>query len=296
MKVIKPVGIGPDELVSSNAPDDAYPEYSETTDYPVGARVIYEDAVYESVQAPNVGHTPGADPLYWAAIGATNRWLMFDSEVSTQTVAPSPLEVVVAPGIINSVALLELVGTHLDIVARDGAGGPVIYEYSRQLEDSVVTDWYEYFFEPFTPISELVLTNLPPYGSIHLEVTLSAPLAEVRCGAMICGTAYDIGDAEYGGTAGIVDYSRKTTSETGVTRFQRRRFSRRMTQRLWLDAGMLNKVYRLLSELRATPCVWIGTDSEGFGPFVAFGFYRDFNIDVAYPLVHFCNLEIEGLT
>ena len=81
--------------------------YSPTTDYTVGQRVVYESKVYECVQTPNKGNTPGAAPLYWALAGPTNRWAMFDSEVSTQTIGDSPLRVVVRPGLINSLALLE---------------------------------------------------------------------------------------------------------------------------------------------------------------------------------------------
>lgn len=67
-----------------------------------------------------------------------------------------------------------------------------------------------------------------------------------------------------------------------MTTFRKRRFSRRMSQRLWLEGARFAAVYRLLSGLRATPCVWIGTDAEGYGPLTVYGFYRDFSIDIAY--------------
>ncbi|MGE8449106.1 MAG: hypothetical protein ACN6OP_00500 [Pseudomonadales bacterium] len=296
MKVIKPVSIGRDQLVYSSVPEDDYPTYSPTLDYQVGDRVVYESQVYECVQTPNIGNEPWAAPLYWSLAGPTNRWAMFDSEVSTKTLGSDALQVVVHPGVVNSLALLELAGLRVKVIGRDGLDGPVLYEADRVLEGSLVTNWYEYFFEPFSPLSEVVLTDLPAYGSLHLDVTIVAPGAEAACGAMVCGTAYFVGDVEYGGSAGIIDYSRKETSETGVTTFRRRRFSRRMSQRLWLDSARFAAVYRLLSGLRATPCVWIGTDAEGYGPLTIYGFYRDFTIDIAYPLVHFCNLEIEGLT
>jgi hypothetical protein len=296
MKVIKPVAIGPAQLVSSNVAEDDYPTYNAATNYPVGANVVYQSNIYQSVQTPNTGHTPGTDPLYWALSGPTNKWAMFDDQVSTQTVRDSPLTVVVKPGLVNSLALLGMVGSKVEVTGRDGLNGPVIYTTERRLEASIVTNWYEYFFEPFAPLSEVVLTDLPAYGSLHLAVSIIALNAQVACGALIPGNAYLIGDGEYGGSAGIIDYSRKDTSETGKTTFRKRNFSRRMSQRLWVDAARFNAVYRLLSGLRATPCVWIGAESEELGPLTIFGFYRDFSIDIAYPLVNFCNLEIEGLT
>jgi len=295
MKVIKPVTIGLAQLVSSNVTEDDAPAYAAATNYAVGAKVVYQSNVYQSVETPNQGKTPGEQPLYWALTGPTNKWAMFDDQVSTQTLRVSPLTVVVKAGLVNSLALLELEGASVEVIGRDGAGGPVIYSAQRSLEASIVTNWYEYFFEPFSPLGEVVLTDLPAYGSLQIEVSIVSG-ADVACGAMIVGTAYLVGDSEYGGSAGIIDYSRKDTSDTGTTTFRKRKFSRRMSQRLWVDAPRFNAVYRLLSGLRATPCVWIGAESEDLGPLTIFGFYRDFSIDIAYPLVNFCNLEIEGLT
>ncbi len=296
MKVIKPVEFGVANLISSNVPENDYPAWVAGTDYAVAARVVYDHAIYESAQTPNVGQVPDAQPLYWTYISETNRWKMFDTEVNTQTVIASPLQVTVAPGLVNSMALMELQGTALSVIGRDGLAGPIIYEHEQSLEGSTVSDWYEYFFEPFSPLSEVTLSGLPVYGSIHLSIEISSVNADVACGAAVFGTIYEIGKTLAGPTAGITDYSRKETSTTGTTRFQQRRFSRRMSQRLWVDNQNVTKVYRLLSDLRATPCVWIGADSSKLGFFTIFGFYRDFNVDVAYYANSYCSIEIEGLT
>lgn len=295
MKVIKLVDFKPSMLVASNVPEDDYPAYDPATTYAVNAMAVFDHAIYESAQDGNKGNAPDAEPLWWTYISATNKFLMFDSEVSTQTVVDSPLQVTVAPGLVNGMALLELQGTQIAITGRDGLAGPIIYEHAQPLEGSVVSDWYEYFFEPFSPLSELVLTNLPAYGSLHLSVDISSVNADVACGALVFGTAYEIGRAERGATAGILDYSRKETSTNGTTRFQKRRFSRRASLRTVIDNAMLNKIHRLLSDLRATPCVWIGTEAPGYGFLTVFGFYRDFSIDVAYARNSYCSIEIEGL-
>src|SRR5690606_28641714 len=152
-------------------------------------------------------------------------------------------------------ALLEVQGVQLTVTGRDGVDGPIIYEHERALEGSVVTDWYEYFFEPFSPLKEVVLTGIPAYGSIQLEIQISATAAPVAVGAAVFGTTYDLGQTLRGPTAGIIDFSRKDTSATGVTRFQQRQYSRRMNPRLLVDNDKLERIYQLLSSLRATPCV-----------------------------------------
>jgi hypothetical protein len=105
-----------------------------------------------------------------------------------------------------------------------------------------------------------------------------------------------MGDTQYGATASIIDYSKKNTDALGNTTFAKLAYSKRMTANLSLDNGQLNKVQRVLADLRATPCAWLGVDAAGFEPLTVFGFYRNFSIDIAYPTSSYCSLEIEGLT
>jgi hypothetical protein len=296
MKVIKPVSLTDALFVSSTAPENDYAVYAPATNYAVGNRVIYNHVVYESVQTPNTGNTPGLFPLFWSTISPTNRWAMFDTEVSTQTALASPLTIVIKPGYVNSLALFGLEGTQAVITVTDGLGGPVVYTKTVMLDGTIIADWYQYFFEPSVQKGEVVLTDLPPYGNGHITVTITGATT-VKCGALLAGTVYTLGDTQYGASAGILDFSRKdTNATTGVTTFTKRKFSKRMSASLMLDNGQLNKVQRVLADLRATPCAWLGTDVAGYEPLTVFGFYRDFSLDIAYPTTSLCSLEVEGLT
>jgi hypothetical protein len=295
MKVIKPIVINDAVLVSSNVPETEQAPYAAGTNYAVGNRCIYNHVVYETVQTPNTGHQPDISPLYWAVIGPTNKWSMFDSEISTITAVSSPLTVVIKPGYVNSLALFGLAGSTLSITVQDGFGGPVVYSATKTLDGTVIADYYQYFFEPSVQLAEVVFTDLPPYVNAHITVTISG-VGSVGCGILLVGTMYMLGDTQLGASAGIIDYSRKDTSASGVTTFVKRKYSKRMSAQLWLSNGQLNKVQRVLADLRATPCAWIGTDVAGYEPLTVFGFYRDFSLDVAYATVSYCHLEIEGLS
>lgn len=295
MKVIAPVVITAAQLVSSSVPEDEYLAYAAGTGYAVGARVIYANKIYESVQTPNVGHQPDTSPLYWAAISATNRFMMFDTEVSTQTVATGPLTVKLAPGVVaNSLSVLELDGSSISVSITDGPTGAVIYTYQRDLDATSLADWYEYFTLPFKSTRQITLTNLPSTGAANVTIQILG--STVKCGYVILGNVSDLGLTQYNPTIGIIDYSRKETSATGVSTFVKRKFSRRMSARFELATPELNRVQRTLADLRATPCVWVGTEAPGFETLTVFGFYKDFTIDVAYATSSFCSLEIEGLT
>lgn len=300
MKLIQPITINDAKFVSSTV---AEPAASETawvsgTTYAIGDLRIRTQThrVYKRKTAGAGTTPPESDPTNWDDFGPTLRWAMFDQEVNTQTTGSSPLTVTIAPGICNGLALIELVGTQVAITITDGAAGPTVYSATISLEQSSVSDWYQYFYEPFSQRSSLVLTNLPPYGSARVTVSITGG-GTLKCGGFIVGTVYSLGSTQYGATAGIRDYSRKVTDEaTGVVSLEPRKFSKRLRARLQVSAGQAGVIQTLLASLRATPVVWIGDDTGTYEPLTVFGFYRDFELDVAYPTVSFYSLDVEGMT
>ncbi len=297
MKVVKPITNTQAMLVSTTA-TETVPLWSGATAYAVGAVARYGVAagsrIYRRLVAGTTPTAPDADTTNWLDTGPSNVVAMFDTEISTQTTATGALSMVLKPGFANSLCLFGLEGNSLQVEVRDGLGGPLVYSLSKTLDGTVISDWYQYFFEPSVQLAEVVLTNLPPYGNAHITITLTGS-ATVKCGTVLVGTVYDLGDTLYSPTAGIVDYSKKETDSFGVTRFVKRPYSKRTSAKVMLGNAQLNKVQRVLADLRATPCVWIGTDEPGYEPLTVFGFYKDFLLDVAYPTTSYCSLEIEGL-
>ena len=297
MKVVKPTLITAAMLVSTDA-IEAHAAWSAATAYGVDARVILTSTqrVYQRLIAGTTATSPDADTVNWLDVGPTNQWAMFDGEISTVTSATATLSVVLKPGYVNSLPLFGLVGQTLTVTVRDGLAGPVVYgPKAIVLDGTIIADWYQYFFEPAVQLAEVVLTDLVPYQDAHITITLDGT-GTVECGICLIGTFYVLGDTEFGANVSIIDYSRKETDAFGVTTFVRRAYSKRMSARMMLDTAQINKVQRVLADLRATPCAWIGTDESGFEPLTVYGFYRDFSIDVAYAAKSYCSLEIEGLT
>jgi hypothetical protein len=301
MKVIKPVLISDAQLISSTVPEPDTGEVAwvSGTTYTTGD-LRYRATTHRFYRrlTSSAGTTPPEiDYVNWIESHPTNRWAMFDQSISTQTVETvSPLTVVVAPGkLCNSLAIIGVVGVSALVEVRDGLAGPVVYSRTISLERSVCADWYGYFFEPFSQKTSVVLTDLPPYGNAHITVSISGGGA-VACGGLVLGTANYIGAAQFGAAAGIRDYSRKDVDiATGAVRLEVRKFAKMMRAQLQLPGGSVNAVHQVLTDLRATACVWIGDDSGDIEPLSVFGFYRDFQLSVSYPTVSYYSLEIEGM-
>lgn len=295
MKVIEPVTFNISQLLSTNAVD-AYADYNAATSYSKGDRVHYSDAYWESLVNTNVGNTPSTSPSSWLNIGPCNIVAMFDNSISTETSSPTPLTFSIKPGqIINSIAVLGITGTSLNIQVLDSVGGTEVYNKTFSLDGTIITDWYAYFFEPYDIRDTVVITDIPPYANCVINVTLTGD-STVSIGNFIYGNYTDIGSVQYGVGFGIRDYSVKETDDFGNTVFVKRAYSKRMEPSLMLDNTRLNYVARRLNNLRATPTVWVGSDEASYEALVVFGYYRDYDITISYPTSSLIRLSIEGLT
>jgi len=296
MKVVKPTAITAAMLVSTTA-TETYTAWNAATAYVVDDIVLRTatERLYQRLVDGTTATAPESDTTNWLDIAPSNKWAMFDGEISTATTRTTSLTVVLKPGYVNSLGLFGLVGSSIAVTVRDALAGNIVYTHSQTLDGIIIADWYQYFFEPSVQLAELVLTDLPPYGDAHITVVLTGT-GTVECGICLVGTFYTLGDTQYGASVGIIDYSRKETDAFGITTFVQRAYSKRMSAKLMLGNGQMNKVQRVLADLRATPCAWIGADDVTYAPLVVYGFYKDFSIEVAYPTMSYCSLEVEGLT
>ena len=243
----------------------------------------------------------GIDSL-WIDLGPTNRWAMFDSMISTGTslvtsVGSPALQVTVSPGICNGVAVMDVTGV-ASVTCQMYDGATLVFSQTKPLDNTFISDWYQYFFEPYDVYSDLLFGPLPPYPSatVVLTFTPTSVGTTVSCGAALYGNTVEIGEVKYGASAGITDWSRKETDDFGITTLVERNFSKHTSYNIMVANAQLRRVFSTLAALRATPAVWIATDAYELTPLNAFGFPADWGIVVEYPNYSTINLSIEGLT
>lgn len=299
MRVIKPIVIGEAQLVSSNVPENDYDAWVDTATYAIGKRVLLDHQIWEAVAAVPAGVKPGAEtvtaenPAKWVLVGADNRWRMFDDKLESLTTNPGTISVTVKPGaVVNSVAMFNVSGKSVTVKMVDALEGEV-YSETVTLVDAGVTNWYDYFFEPVVVKTDLVLLNLPAYGSANLVITVDAGAGQAAVGHVVVGSRQQIGTALYGTSIGINDYSRKSTDDFGNTVVVQRSYSNRAEFDVSVDTSAVTRIRRLLAELRATPVVWIG--EETYEATILFGYYRDFSIVFSGPSVSDCSITVEAI-
>lgn len=300
MRLIRPVAVIDAVLVDSNVPESE-PVYS-------GAATYAKDAVvrgnttdtahrtFKSLIASNTGQ-PLTDDTKWLETGATNRWMMFDGSVQSQTTNANSIEVELqSPMRVDSVALLNLDAASVTVTMTDAIDGEVFDETYSLVSPSGIIDWYSYFFEPIERLSDILVTGLPPYANAVVAVSLDDAGGTARCGALVFGQSREIGATQYGASVGILDYSRKERDAFGNFVVVERAFANRADFTVWVEKGLTDQVKNLLSGYRATPIVYVGSEDPQYASTIVYGFFRDFSLELSYPTHSICSLSIEGLT
>lgn len=237
--------------------------------------------------------TTYVEAYHLASSNGDDPHLMFNDTVSEATTRAGDLVVVLTPGSVNAIGFAGLVGGSISVAGE--SGGAEVFSYSQSLTADVISDWYEYFFEPFTQIGDVLVTDIPPFEDIELTVTITG--GSTACGSCAFGRLYQIGVTKYGASIGINDYSTKETSASGVTTLAPGPFSKRISASMFLDNALINRTQTVLSESRASATFYSFADGSDFAEaYTVLGFYRDFTVVVPYPRNSLVSIEIEGLT
>jgi hypothetical protein len=257
----------------------------------VGTR-LYKVLVSSTTDNPTVGVT--LTPPSWQDIGAINRFKMFDQVVNTQTTRTSLIDVSVLPGtIINALAMFDLDGVTTTITMTDPVEGVVFNETKSLQDNTIIIDWYSYFFESITTVSDVVFLGLPAYGGATTRIQVDAGASTAAIGEVVIGKQRNLGVTNFGTSVSILDYSRKETDEFGNTVVETRPFSKRADFDVTVETGSVAAVQKALADIRTTPTVFIGDEDRA--ETIVYGFYRGFNIVISTPSISDCSIEVEGL-
>ena len=298
MKLVKPTTITDAILTNSTVPETDYAAWNSSTSYVAGNKVIVvaTHKIYESLTSNTNKYPPsyleGTTPD-WLEIGATNAWKMFDQSYQSQTTNTGDITIILEPGRINSLGLMNCDAAAINIKLT--VDSVAVYDNDLRVDISNVNNWYEYFFNPIERKADFVVTDIPVFGEGVLTVTLSSGATDiVKCGLCIPGFSIDIGYSLWGSSIGILDYSKKEADVYGNYSVIERNYSSTLSDSILVENGRVGYIKKLLAEYRTTPALWVA--SEEYEGLFTYGFYRDFSMVFESPAGAQCSIEIEGLT
>ena len=298
--VVNPIEITDGMLygAGTNVPETDYSAWSSGTTYAAGARVILTSThkIYESLQAANLNKNPVTEALWWIEVSPTNKWALFDGSISTQTEQATHIKYTITPGeTVNALAALNLTSATSVVVKITSALLGVVYNKTVDVSPVPATStWWDWFFGIKRAQTQCVLVDLPSYPDATIEFDLYGG-ASLAIGVLLIGQQRAFGTGiRYGAKVGIQDYSRKEKNDFGDTVLIQRAFAKRADFEMTLESGEVDSLANFLTDVRAVPCLWVG--STQYESTTVFGFYKNFDILISYPTSSDCSLQIEGLT
>lgn len=296
--VLNPLTVTPAMLTATDVTENDYPAIANSHVYALGDRVISTTThkIYECILAyTSAGSavTPDADPTHWTEVSATNRWKPFDTSNSTQVQKATSFYYELTPAIpCTAVAVLNAGASTVRWRVTDATAG-VVYDKTWNLFGSITEpSWWNVFFERRQYKTQQVAFDLPSYKDAVYRVDVAGALASA--GAILIGQGLSFGmGITQGVKLGIQSYSRIATDDFGETVFVKRLSARKFDIVVPIENKNLDAVYTLLSQLDAVPCVWSGPRYDAM---TIFGFYKDFQVLIAYTNYSEVSLSVQGLT
>ena len=235
---------------------------------------------YLSLQDSNTGQTPvgGSTDLYWSVPAATAPWTPFDVKIGSQIERTGSIEYTLTPGdIVSGIAFFNLDASSVDITMTDPTVGVVYEKTINLISTSNVYDAYSYNFAPFLMTKHTVETDLPPYRSAVISISINAgsDTSTAKCGEIVFGGIHYSGASRYSPSLEIVNYSNITPDVWGNRDVVERSFSKKVTVEMRIDNSILQSALDFFENYRAIPAVWIPTEVDVMkGPYLVYGYYE----------------------
>lgn len=301
MILIKPVTITDSNLTSSIPEPDATAgevEWAAGT-YNLGDRVIkssthleYEVVADQSTtDDPEVGVL--ADPQTWVVVGPTNRFKMFDEANNTSSVS-TDLTVEIVPGdLVNSVACFNVNCEDITINAYD-QGGALVYTKNIEMRSRpLVNGWYNYFYSGIDTINKFVTLDVPPTTNGKVEIIFTGTDASV--GTCIAGKQLVIGDAQYGTSAELLDFSNPIEDKFGNITYTDGFTAKLVNFDILANTKDIDPIFVEFQTLGKTNAVFVGNPEEIGDSTLVYGYVRDFNPVYSSPSKSQISLTVRGL-
>lgn len=253
---------------------------------------------HTAIAYPNVNR-PLDSQEWWADVGPTIKWAMFDLYRNTGTFADSPLSVVLTPKTrVDAIALVGLDATEVEVIVEAGNPLQEVRRYTVTLTTRRVTSWREHFFAPFKYRRSAQWFDLPPFASSRITINIIRNGGQVSCGGVILGRAVYLGKAERGPVSDTLNFSEIKRDTFGKATMIPRRNVPTVDLTVWCEKERVNAARDLRDELNAVPAFWSGIDDPGDGYFESVsmvGVYKRFAIKLDHKTHAVIPLQLEEI-
>lgn len=171
----------------------------------------------------------------------------------------------------------------------------VLYTEEFSLRSSHIDDIWDYFYQRFDRKKDCYIPLDFWIGQTKINITITAVSTTASLGELVAGEIVKIGDTDPAIRLRIKDYSTIAESEDGATTITKRTYVKKMDSVIYIDKGNVSQVFNKLSDLRATPLVFVADDIGYEDVFIIYGLLRDFETLYSTDLVCATTMSIQGI-
>lgn len=295
--VVRPFAVTASNLLSSNVTETEHPTWNAGTSYGVvGDRVIYNHKIYECINGTgNIGKNPETETTFWIYVSVTNRFKMFDNQVSSQTEWTDSITVSV--NYTERPTRLYFGNVECQYITVDmlDSGDNVLFSQTYQMYENTGTpSYYSFFTARLQRKTDILISGFPPYANCKFNITIVNTGATAKCGVMLVGYAEYVGITQLGLTLGTRDFSVKRRNDFGDYEILERAYSRYGEASVLVNNSGIDRLIQMLANYRATATLFIA--SNLYTSSLIYGFYDDYTNVVSYQEASLLNIRMEGLT
>lgn len=227
---------------------------------------------------------PELDPDNWRDIGPTNKWAMFDTYRSSQSVGGLSETIVINPGKrIDSIGLVGLAASSATLTQSIGA--TVYFSRVINLLGRLTRTATDYCFGEFRLNPNAVLFDLPLIAGATITITLTG--SAVKCGAVFIGRSIYLGNVLRGASNDGLNFSKIERDAFGdIAVLTPRRTVPKTDLTLAIKATMVDQLLQVRDDLNAVPALYSGLDDQVDLPYfkslLFVGVYKQFLLSLDY--------------
>lgn len=266
------------------------------TGFAIGDRVerLTTHAIYQRLTAGLTDTMPEYDTVNWVYVKPNNRWALFDTSNSTQTISTGTISYRLRLNRrVDSLAAFNIQGSSVRFRVISSTG-VTVYDQTRGLGTISEASWFNWFFEVANIYDQFVALDVTIDQTSDILIDIAPLMGYAAIGTFCSGMSRKFGRGiSYGASFGIQDYSIKQTDQFGQTVFVERAFAKRSRCSIMIEKAQSDQLFYLLTQRRAKPTLYVSTSEYEAG--AVFGYYKDFSQVIAFPNDTVYELELESL-
>lgn len=248
---------------------------------------------YARVDGTNTATSPSLNPLSWYKSATSNYFSMLGDRTSEKTTVSGNLIVEIDISNYDTLSLLRVTGTQVDIQVTDLDTSLVVYTDSKTLANTEdIIDAYSHYFSDFEYFGSYYNNQIPLVGNarIRIEITSLDGISEI--GRLVCGKSYNVGVTLFGTTETLESYSNIETDEFGTTTLVPRNAVYNSSHSIRIPSSKIPTLKRKRKELDAIPVLFIGDEelNSKFENLLSYGLWE--NADITIQRASFSDMDL----